>query len=80
MDGRGFPDKLRGDLIPIEARIVCVVDAFDAMTTNRAYRASRTPDSAYEELNRSAGSQFDPDVVRAFQAAFPDPGVLPLPV
>jgi len=80
MDGRGFPDKLQGDLIPIESRIVCVVDAFDAMTTNRAYRASRTPEAAYEELIRCAGSHFDPEVVRAFQDAFPDPGVLPLQV
>jgi len=80
MDGRGFPDKLTGEGIPLEARIVCVVDAFDAMTTNRAYRASRTPEAAYVELLRCAGSHFDPEVVRAFQTAFPDPGVLPLQV
>jgi putative nucleotidyltransferase with HDIG domain len=80
MDGRGFPDRLTGDLIPIEARIVCVVDAFDAMTTNRAYRASRSPEAAYDELNRCAGSHFDPEVVQAFQSAFPEPGVLPLQV
>jgi putative nucleotidyltransferase with HDIG domain len=80
LDGRGFPDRLEGDLIPVEARIVCVVDAFDAMTTNRAYRPSRTPDAAFEELNRCAGSHFDPQVVRAFQSAFPDPSVLPLQV
>lgn len=80
MDGRGFPDRLKSDQIPIEARIVCVVDAFDAMTTNRAYRASRTPDAAYEELIRCAGSHFDPEVVKAFQAAFPDPAALPLQV
>ena len=46
MDGSGFPDGLAGDAIPIEARIVAVVDAFDAMTTNRAYRPSRTPADA----------------------------------
>ncbi len=80
MDGRGFPDKLAGDQIPIEARIVCVVDAFDAMTTNRAYRASRNPEAAFEELSRCMGSHFDPEVVKAFQAAFPNPAVLPLPV
>jgi cyclic di-GMP phosphodiesterase len=78
MDGRGFPDRLIGDQIPIEARIVCVVDAFDAMTTNRAYRASRTPVAAFEELDRCMGSHFDPKVVKAFTAAFPDPAVLPL--
>ncbi|HSB54062.1 MAG TPA: HD domain-containing phosphohydrolase [Gemmatimonadales bacterium] len=80
MDGTGFPDRLPGDRIPLEARIVCVVDAFDAMTTNRAYRESRTPVAAFEELRRCAGSHFDPEVVKAFLAAFPDPAVLPLPV
>lgn len=80
MDGRGFPDKLKGDQIPIEARIVCVVDAFDAMTTNRAYRASRTTEDAYAELARCAGTHFDPEVVKAFESAFPDPTVLPLQV
>jgi cyclic di-GMP phosphodiesterase len=80
MDGRGFPDRLKGEQIPIEARIVCVVDAFDAMTTNRAYRASRNPEDAFEELLRHAGTHFDPVVVRAFQDAFPDPTVLPLQV
>lgn len=80
MDGRGFPDGLKGELIPPEARVVAVVDAFDAMTTNRAYRASRSPVDAMEELERCAGTHFDPAVVRAFQAAFPDPTVLPLAV
>lgn len=80
MDGRGFPDKLSGKDIPFEARIVCVVDAFDAMTTNRAYRASRSPVEAMLELDRCAGSHFDPEVVHAFQQAFPDPAALPLPV
>jgi putative nucleotidyltransferase with HDIG domain len=80
MDGRGFPDRLVGDLIPPEARIVAVVDAFDAMTTNRAYRASRSPQDAMDELDRCAGTHFDPNVVRAFQSAFPDPELLPLVV
>ena len=57
---RGFPDCLTGDGIPAEARIVAVVDAFDAMTTNRAYRPSRTPADAVEELRRCAGAHFDP--------------------
>lgn len=80
MDGRGFPDKLPGDRIPMEARIVCVVDAFDAMTTNRAYRASRSPAEGFGELERCKGTHFDPDVVAAFLAAFPDPAALPLSV
>jgi response regulator RpfG family c-di-GMP phosphodiesterase len=72
IDGRGFPDGLAGDEIPLEARIVSVVDAFDAMTTNRAYRPSREPDDALEELRRCAGTHFDPDVVDAFLRAFSD--------
>jgi response regulator RpfG family c-di-GMP phosphodiesterase len=72
MDGTGFPDGLEGDNIPMEARIVAVADAYDAMTTNRAYRAPRTPVAAVEELHRVSGSQFDPAVVDAFLRAHPD--------
>jgi cyclic di-GMP phosphodiesterase len=78
LDGRGFPDGLRGEKIPIEARIVAVADAFDAMTTERPYRDSRPPDAAVAELRRVAGTQLDPDAVEAFVDAFPDPGDLPL--
>lgn len=72
-DGTGFPDGLRGVAIPQSARIVAVADAFDAMTSTRAYRERQDHDWAYRELTRSAGSHFDPDVVRAFIAAFPPP-------
>jgi len=78
LDGRGFPDGLRGEKIPIEARIVAVADAFDAMTTERPYRDSRPPDAAVDELRRVAGTQLDPDAVEAFVDAFPNPGDLPL--
>jgi response regulator RpfG family c-di-GMP phosphodiesterase len=78
LNGTGFPDGLKGEVIPIESRIVAVVDAFDAMTTNRAYRASRNADQAMEELHRCTGSQFDPEVVRAFAHAFPDVAALPI--
>ena len=78
LDGDGFPDGFKGGDIPIEARIVAVVDAFDAMTTNRAYRESLQPDEAFAELRRCAGLQFDPTVVDAFSTAFPDPGKLPI--
>ncbi|MDX2192762.1 MAG: response regulator [Gemmatimonadales bacterium] len=78
LDGRGFPDGLAGEDIPIEARIVNVVDAFDAMTTTRAYRPSRTAEEAFAELVRCRGAQFDPRVVDAFRAAFPDAGGLPI--
>lgn len=80
LDGDGFPDGLAGDEIPVEARIVAVVDAFDAMTTNRAYRESLTPANAFGELRRCTGHQFDPAVVGAFCAAFPDPDKLPIHV
>lgn len=78
LDGRGFPDGLRGEKIPIEARIVAVADSFDAMTTERPYRDSRTPEAAVTELRRVAGTQLDPDAVEAFVDAFPDPHELPL--
>jgi putative two-component system response regulator len=78
LDGRGFPDGLRGDNIPIEARIVAVADAFDAMTTRRPYRESRPPAEAMGELRRVAGTQLDPDAVEAFLVAFPNPRELPV--
>lgn len=78
LDGAGFPDGLRGENIPIEARIVAVADAFDAMTTRRPYRDSRPPDAAVAELRRVAGTQLDPQAVEAFVAAFPAPDDLPL--
>ena len=80
IDGLGFPDRLTGAEIPLEARIVGVVDAFDAMTTNRAYRSCRTPTAAVEELRRCVGTQFDESVVASFLKAFPNPNALPLQV
>jgi len=79
LDGGGFPDGLHGDAIPIEARIVAVADAFDAMTSERPYRAPRAPDEAMGELREVSGSQLDPEAVAAFTAAFPNPATLPLP-
>lgn len=80
LDGSGFPDGLVGEAIPIEARLISVCDAFDAMTTTRAYRPERTPAEAVVELQRCAGSHFDPGVVAAFRRAFPDPASLPIPI
>ena len=79
MDGSGFPDALRGDQIPLEARIVAVVDAFDAMTTNRAYRQPRTPDQAMQELRRCAGVHFDGAVIDAFLRTYGDAPPAPVP-
>lgn len=77
MDGSGFPDALQGDQIPLEARIVAVVDAFDAMTTNRAYRQPRTANEAIQELRRCAGVHFDGTVVDAFLRAYGDGSAIP---
>jgi diguanylate cyclase (GGDEF)-like protein len=67
-DGGGYPDGLAGERIPIGSRIVFVCDAFDAMTTDRAYRLAVSPQDAIAELRRCAGTQFDPEVVAAFEA------------
>ncbi len=67
-DGRGVPDMLAGELIPLEARIAGVTDAFDAMVSGRAYRRGRfmTQDDAIAELRRNSGTQFDPQLADAF--------------
>ncbi len=67
-DGSGYPDGLRGEQIPIEARIVATCDAFNAMTTTRSYRVAMPAADARRELERCAGSQFDPAVVQALLA------------
>ena len=70
-DGHGYPHRLRGDEIPMLARIVHVADAFDAMTSARAYRPARGSAEALRELWRCAGSQFDAEVVQALATALP---------
>ena len=69
-DGEGYPCGLRGRSIPIEARLLGVADAFDAMTSLRPYRAARTYAEAFLELGREADTQFDPDIVEAFLAVW----------
>jgi putative nucleotidyltransferase with HDIG domain len=64
-DGTGYPDGLAGEQIPIEARIVCACDAFNAMTTNRPYRRAMSLAEAVAEMERCSGTHFDPRVVYA---------------
>lgn len=65
-DGKGYPDRLSGEDIPICARIISVCDTFDAMTTNRPYRMASTPEKALHEILRCSGSQFDPVIAEEF--------------
>ena len=69
-DGTGYPDRLAEQEIPVGARVICVVDAFNAMTSERPYSAAVAPQLAIDELRRCAGAQFDPVVVEAFCAAW----------
>jgi response regulator RpfG family c-di-GMP phosphodiesterase len=65
-DGSGYPGHLKGNLIPLGARIISVVEAFDAMVVGRPYRMPRSPQDAIKELARCANTQFDPQVVTIF--------------
>ncbi len=67
-DGRGYPRGLQGEQIPLGARIFAVIDALDAVTTDRPYRPAASFDAARAEVGRGAGSQFDPRAVEAFEA------------
>ena len=74
-DGTGYPAGLKGDEIPIAARIVCVVDAYGAMITRRSYKDAFTEEHARAELARCTGTQFDPGVVEAFLRVLDSPEV-----
>ena len=67
-DGNGYPRGLKGEEIPVLARILAVVDAFDAMTNERIYSKPRSHEAAAEEILRCAGAQFDPEIARVFVA------------
>ena len=71
LDGKGYPYGLAGAAIPLAARIVHVADAFDAMTSARAYRAARLPVEAIAELRRCVGTDFDGPAVEALVLAVP---------
>ncbi|MDR3586494.1 MAG: HD-GYP domain-containing protein [Desulfosporosinus sp.] len=65
-DGRGYPDGIRGEIIPLESRIIAIADTYDAITSDRSYRKGSTHDQAIQELQRVAGSQLDPKIVEIF--------------
>jgi diguanylate cyclase (GGDEF)-like protein len=77
-DGTGYPDRLAGTEIPVGARIIFVADAYDAMTSDRLYRARCSDAEAVAEIVRCAGTQFDPSVVEALSEEL-EPGVVPMP-
>ncbi len=70
-DGAGYPRRLKGEDIPIGARIFALSDTYDAIISDRPYRKSQTPEAAFAEILRCSGDQFDPKVVEAFEALFP---------
>ncbi|MCM8901553.1 diguanylate cyclase [Caldicoprobacter algeriensis] len=69
-DGHGYPKGLKGEQIPLLCRILAVVDAYDAMTSNRVYRKAMTREKAFAEIKRNSGTQFDPQVVEIFLSLF----------
>lgn len=69
-DGKGYPFQLKGEQIPLIAKIIAVADTFDAMCSSRPYRSALTPEEGKKEISRCAGTQFDPEVVKAFIKAF----------
>ncbi len=72
-DGDGYPDGLAGAEIPLGARVIAVCDAWDAMVTDRPYRRAMPREEALAEIERCAGTQFDPAVVEAFRAVLATP-------
>jgi diguanylate cyclase (GGDEF)-like protein/putative nucleotidyltransferase with HDIG domain len=73
-DGSGYPDGLKGEDIPLGARIVAVAEAFDTMCSKTAYKGERSMEEAVAELRRCSGTQFDPDIVEAFIRSLETPG------
>lgn len=69
-DGKGYPQGLKNDEIPLLSRVLAVADSFDAMTSSRCYRRALTFEQALDELKKNSGTQFEPDVLRAFMKAF----------
>ena len=77
-DGAGYPHKLAGEKIPIEGRLLMVVDTYDAILSDRPYREGAPPEQAIDELTRYRGSQFDPIIVDILVAAWTEGKIDPL--
>ena len=75
-DGKGYPRGIKGDNIPIEGRCLCIVDAFDAMTTDRPYRKALSVEAALAELSKYSGTQFDPQLTEKFISLFADGNIV----
>ena len=69
-DGTGYPEELRAEEIPVEARIVAVADVFDALSSTRPYHSAYSTEEAFDHIINSSGTHFDPIVVNAFQRAW----------
>jgi HD-GYP domain-containing protein (c-di-GMP phosphodiesterase class II) len=76
-DGTGYPTGRAGEEIPVEARVLAIADAFDAMTSDRPYRRALSREEALAEVERCSGTQFDPEIVRVFLALFAEAERLP---
>ena len=65
-DGKGYPKGLKKEQIPLQSRIISIADAYDAMTSERSYRSVLSEEIAMQELQKNAGTQFDPELARVF--------------
>ncbi|MBQ5534852.1 MAG: HD domain-containing protein, partial [Lachnospiraceae bacterium] len=75
-DGKGYPEGLHGEVIPLSARIMAVADVFDALTSPRVYKPAFPLEKALEIINEGSGSQFDPKVVEVFMDSLPEVKVI----
>lgn len=80
LDGTDYPDRLAGEKIPLGARIICIADAFEAMTSDRPYRKALSVEQAVEELTKNGGKQFDPHLVKIFLEILAEEGVIEVEV
>ena len=71
-DGSGYPDGLKGEQIPLQARIVAISDVFDALTSERPYKRAWSMNDAAAEIEKGSGSHFDPALVRVFLRVYPE--------